>query len=424
MSTSAAALLPGPFEDVSAAVFRYVSRPPDRDVSFDDLGERLLRKRRLIDMLELDFALDAAQYDTLFESQRDDGERWVGDYTSSIAFLTNACRMSPGNASNAVRVGEQAETLRRSVERMQAGAIGFAHLAHMAHTSFRLRWGGGTLLDEERLLRMAETKSPHQFARDCGHARHAADARRFAEDERDAATRRFFEIRREGNADDGVWVRGYFDPAGAAILEAAIKPLSEKRGADDHRAVGQRQGDGVVEMCMYTLNSGGQGATHRQVPHLQVTTTLETLLALPGAPAGEINGGPLVSSATVRSIACSANVRRILMGPKSEVLNVGRTRRVPTVAQRIAVEARDRGCVWPGCDRRGAWTQIHHTDEWMSHEGQTNLSRLRLLCTTHHDWIHVHGWEIVLVDGQREVLPIPPRPLEPFIRGPAAAPGG
>jgi hypothetical protein len=413
-----------PFEDLSAAVARYVTRPPDTDLSFEQLGERLIGKRRLLDTLELDFARDAARYEALVEAQRDD-DRWLGDHTSTIAFLTNVCRMSPGNASHAVRVGEQATTLQRSVERMQAGAIGFAHLAHLAHTSFRLRWQGvGAALDEERLLRMAETKSPHQFRRDCAHARHAADAHTFLDDQRRSAEARFFEIKPCGNADDGAWVRGFFDAAGTAALQAAIGPLSQKRGADDHRALGQRQGDAVVEMCAYTLNTGGQGATHRQVPHLQVTTTVETLLGLPGAPAGEINGGPLVAAATVQGIACSANVRRILMSPKSEVLDVGRTRRLPTVAQRIAVEARDKGCVWPGCDRRGAWTQVHHLDTWTTHEGETNLSRLRTLCTTHHDWIHVHGWEIVCVEGEREVLPIPPLPLEPVIRGPAAAPRG
>ncbi|HET9052098.1 MAG TPA: hypothetical protein VFO60_10375 [Candidatus Dormibacteraeota bacterium] len=41
------------------------------------------------------------------------------------------------------------------------------------------------------------------------------------------------------------------------------------------------------------------------------------------------------------------------------------------------------------------------------------------MCFRHHDAVHLHGWQVVRVDGQREVLAIPPEPLrDPAIRGP------
>ena len=44
---------------------------------------------------------------------------------------------------------------------------------------------------------------------------------------------------------------------------------------------------------------------------------------------------------------------------------------------------------------------------------------LSLLCFKHHDDVHLRGWKVVRVDGQREVLVIPPEPLRDVpIRGP------
>jgi HNH endonuclease len=82
------------------------------------------------------------------------------------------------------------------------------------------------------------------------------------------------------------------------------------------------------------------------------------------------------------------------------------------------VESRDKGCVWPDCDRKGRWTQIHHVVHW-SHGGATEPGNLVVLCSEHHGDVHEGGWQIVRVKGQREVLTIPPVPLDPSIRGPA-----
>ncbi|HET9051668.1 MAG TPA: hypothetical protein VFO60_08185, partial [Candidatus Dormibacteraeota bacterium] len=56
--------------------------------------------------------------------------------------------------------------------------------------------------------------------------------------------------------------------------------------------------------------------------------------------------------------------------------------------------------------------------------GSTDLANLvTSLCFHHHDAVHLHGWQVVRVAGQREVLAIPPVPLghpAPPIRGPSA----
>ena len=55
-----------------------------------------------------------------------------------------------------------------------------------------------------------------------------------------------------------------------------------------------------------------------------------------------------------------------------------------------------------------------------AHGGPTEEGSLALLCYKHHDDVHLRGWQIVRVAGEREVLVIPPVPLgDPTIRGPA-----
>jgi Domain of unknown function (DUF222)/HNH endonuclease len=300
---------------------------------------------------------------------------------------------------------------------MAAGKVGFAHLALIARTAETLE-GSGAQLDETRLLARAEGQSPWQFRHDCTHARHAADAAAFQRRQQECADERFLEVKSLGGDDGGIWVKGFIDNLGGATLRAALEPLAKKLGADDDRPRGRRLADALVEMAEYTLNTGGQGATHCQVPHLQVTTTLETLVGAPGAPGGEIDGCLPISTAEVQRFACSANVRRVLLDAESLVVDVGRARRLPVTATRVKVQHRDRGCVWPGCRREVRWTEIHHVAPWV-HQGRTEEGNLILLCFRHHNDVHLRGWQIVRVAGEREVLAIPPVPLrDPPIRGP------
>lgn len=79
--------------------------------------------------------------------------------------------------------------------------------------------------------------------------------------------------------------------------------------------------------------------------------------------------------------------RRPVLGADSEILDVGRTQRLVTPAQREALTARDQGCTWSGCHRPPWWTDAHHITPWTD-GGPTDLANLILLCRTHHKWTH------------------------------------
>ncbi len=95
---------------------------------------------------------------------------------------------------------------------------------------------------------------------------------------------------------------------------------------------------------------------------IQVTTSLETLLGLSGAPAAETDFSLPISSKAVERLACDCTVTRVLLGSDSTVIDVGRARRVISGAQGKALRIRDRGCVWPGCDRPATWTSGHQSN--------------------------------------------------------------
>ncbi len=60
------------------------------------------------------------------------------------------------------------------------------------------------------------------------------------------------------------------------------------------------------------------------------------------------------------------------------------------------IVARDGGCVFPGCDRPPAWTEIHHREFWVRDEGETEPENLETLCLHHHHKCHEGGWELTI----------------------------
>lgn len=114
---------------------------------------------------------------------------------------------------------------------------------------------------------------------------------------------------------------------------------------------------------------------------------------------------------TARMLACDADLIPMVLGSRSEVLDVGRRTRIVPLGIRRAVVQRDRHCAHPGCRRKARKCQAHHIVHWAD-DGETALDNLVLLCAYHHSLVHRSGWEVVMTDG----LPyfIPPAWLDPL----------
>jgi hypothetical protein len=88
----------------------------------------------------------------------------------------------------------------------------------------------------------------------------------------------------------------------------------------------------------------------------------------------------------VRRLACQAGIIPAVLGSNSEVLDLGRARRLFTPAQRKAIGLTWRTCAIDGCDVPGPWCEIHHLQPWTS-GGQTDLDQGIPLCPRHHHYV-------------------------------------
>jgi hypothetical protein len=386
-----------PLEALTHAIERFVAGPPLEHTPAE-LGSRLIRFRHGIDVLELAFARDAAVFAATDQYE-------VEGSVSAVDWTRHNCGMSRHAAARSITTGEQAAGLPASVAALEEGRIGFAHLALLAGTARALQSSSGeTGFDERPLLDLALQHSVGRFSFDCTHARHAADAASVLAEHVSAVESRRLELI---NCEDGaVALRGRLDAVAGAALRAALEPLARKKGVGDDRDRPRRMGDALDELVHHSLDHGFTTDTGAERTHLQLTASVETVMGLMGAPGGDLEFAGAVPAATVQRLACDASVRRVLLGPDSAIIDVGRALRLPSGAARAALRVRDRGCVWPGCDRPASWTNAHHVVHW-GHGGDTNLDNLRLLCHRHHWMVHEGGWQLVATDGRR-VLAIPP----------------
>jgi Domain of unknown function (DUF222) len=396
----------GSLERLMGAVDAFLEGPPVEITAYE-LGEHLIRLRHGLDLLELRFARDAALFAGTGESESQGS-------TSPVDWVRHQCGMSGNAAARSIATGEQADSLPASVAALEAGRIGFAHLSLLAGTARVLAGtAAAPRFNEGPLLALALEHSVSRFSFDCTHARHAGDAAGVLAEQVSAVEQRRLEMTR--GEDGNLTMHGRFDPVGGATIRVALEVLCGRAGAGDERCRARRLADGLVELAMHALDHGF--ATERGIvrPHLQLTASVETVMGLAGAPGGELEYAGVVPAATVQRLACDASVRRVLLGPASQIIDVGRARRVPSAPARAALRVRDRGCVWPGCERPASWTTAHHVLHW-GNGGITEVPNLVLLCHRHHWSVHEGGWQVVRTEG-REVLAIPP--AHPTRPGPA-----
>jgi len=178
---------------------------------------------------------------------------------------------------------------------------------------------------------------------------------------------------------------GLLDPESGGAVLAAVRSLSEPAALDpdDPRTTAQRQADALTEISRRYLD--GEPATGRSRPHVTVTVPWDTLQQGHGVVDTEV--GPIPAEAA-RRLACDATISQVILREGVPVTS-GEARRVIPPALRRALEARDLGCTWPGCDAPARWCDAHHILHWAD-GGKTELSNLRLLCRAHHRHAHNH----------------------------------
>ncbi len=202
-------------------------------------------------------------------------------------------------------------------------------------------------------------------------------------------------------------VRGRLTPEQGALLMRAVEAASdalyrerepENGSAEPSReAAARRRADALSLLAERALAagfggedsplSGSRAERYQVVLHVDADTLSED----GGLGQSELEDGTRVSAEASRRLSCDASVVSIGHAPDGSVLAVGRKTRTISPALRRALEARDRGCRFPGCGLR--FTDAHHVRHWAD-GGETSLGNLLLLCSHHHRLVHEQGWKV------------------------------
>jgi len=179
------------------------------------------------------------------------------------------------------------------------------------------------------------------------------------------------------------------DSAEASDTSSQEPPLDEAAAPPAPPSNSATMADALVAMGRDSL-AGGAAGTGVGRPELVVHVDAETLAAdAPGRC--ETAGGHAICAETARRLGCDSGL--VAVGRREgRALSVGRRRRTIPAHIRRAIQARDRGCRFPGCNRRH-YLHGHHIEHW-AHGGETSEENLVLLCHYHHTLVHEGGYSI------------------------------
>ena len=231
--------------------------------------------------------------------------------------------------------------------------------------------------------------------------------------------------RRNGN----VPVRGELTPEAWATLEAIFAKFaapgmcnpddpapcvsgtpSQAQIDNDHRTLAQRQHDALVVIGRIALMSG-LGELNGLPVSIIIRTTLQDLESRAGV--GTTAGGTVIPIQDVIRLGGHANHNlAVFDGVTGQALNLYRTKRTASAAQRIMLIARDGGCTKPCCTVGAYGSQVHHAAADWADDGNTNIDELALACGPDNRLVDRNGGWTTTINSGGEVEWIPPPHLD------------
>jgi hypothetical protein len=371
-----------------------LDRFPDdpRRVSDEEL------ERGIEELERLSLAAQAKKLRWVAEAERRAVFRRDG-YVSSTEWLSDRLNLARGTAKEQLKTAQVLATVPEVKEAMSNGEVSASSVRVLTAA-----WESHPEAFEatgSMLVEAAKTKPIGDLRRTVEDWRHRQDQDKGMEEARKARERRRLDIC--PTASGRVRVGGELDPEGGEHVMTALQAMVDsevKGGRMDLRTPKQLRADAMVELARRYLASGDRPAVGGERPHVTITMDVDVLKGMKEGTA-DLDHGGVVHQETARRLACDASVRRVVLGPRSEPLDVGRKTPVVPAALRRALIARDRGCRFSGCRRPPAWCEAHHIQHWAK-GGETSLSNCVLLCARHHHLIHEEGFKVEITDAGPE----------------------
>ncbi len=210
---------------------------------------------------------------------------------------------------------------------------------------------------------------------------------------------------------------------GPSFLSPGDAELIERMRADD-RTPEQYASDTFLDLLRAGADADSRALLSSGAPSVRVVVTASDLRT--GTGTAHLEGQPdPISLPTAQRLICAGTQTAVLIASTGQPLDVGRSQRLFTARQRVALAVRDGGCRWAGCERPPSWCEAHHIEPWGTHDGRTDVADGVLLCRHHHLLVHNNGWQVERhrrSDGADDYRAIPPASIDPQ-RRPIAIPG-
>ena len=240
--------------------------------------------------------------------------------------------------------------------------------------------------DEPVLVPQAVTlEAPHYRATTHTWLSHAEDATNQAEPVNEPVSELFLSETADGVHHLKATLVGEDGATVVAALQAIVDPML-RAARDQDPSVAAKPGSvlramALVDLCAQSLRREPSEASAPDRYRVAIIVPFDA--TEPDRPVG----------------ACDASAYRVVLDARGEVLDIGRTTQRWSTAIRRAITIRDGGCVFPGCDRKPAWSDIHHCRHW-DHGGHTSVNNGALLCRRHHTFIHKQRWSVTIDHGR------------------------
>jgi hypothetical protein len=303
-------------------------------------------------------------------------------YPSPTSLLVDLARMSAGHAKQVVSRANAAETAPVAFGAWADGRLSTDqthHLFHLAEAVPDVFPGA-----EEKLVGIIEPLTVRETAKVLEYWRQSVEGPGDLDPETELARRGMSLSRTMGGMRR---VDGWLTAAAGEALETALNALMPPPRSDDPRSPRQRRHDALEDLARDWLDHGATPVVGGEKPHISVIADIPALKGIAGG-LHETLSGDVLDVDTLRMLSCDCSLSRIVLGPGSEVLDIGRRTRVWTAGQRRAIIARDRQCQADGCEVRPDWCDIHHLDHWADN-GRTTVDKGKLFCRFHHTLEHI-----------------------------------
>jgi hypothetical protein len=182
---------------------------------------------------------------------------------------------------------------------------------------------------------------------------------------------------------------------------------TEEQKRVDARNQGQRNHDALMWMCRQIFTTMPISTLNGLPANVIIVANLTDLEK--GIGHGITAGGTRLPMGDVLKLAAHSRPWLALFDGNGLPLHLGRSRRTASVAQRLMLLAKHRGCTNPGCNASAYRSQVHHANKDWKAGGNTDIEDLTLACGPDNRMVDTTAWRTRnrLEDGVTEWIPPP-----------------